>query len=269
MTKHNGSAEVLALIPARGGSKGIPRKNLLRVGGKPLIVYSIEHALASRLITRTIVSTDDEEIAEVARAFGAEVPFMRPRDLAQDLSPDIDLFRHALEWLRDREHYRCDLVVHLRPTAPVRRVALVDGAIELMLAQPAAHSLRSVSVPKQSPFKMWRMVNGHLAPLLSVEGTPEPHSLPRQQLPDVFWQNGLADIIRPHVILDLGMMAGHYVVPFVVQDPVPELDYPEDIPRLEAALSAICRGESTREPDFRGGLAASVDPGNDIRRHPA
>src|SRR5439155_7193608 len=92
-------SEVLALIPARGGSKGIPRKNIKVVAGKPLIAYSIEQALASRLITRTIVSTDDPEIAQVAREFGAKVPFMRPGEFAQDLSPDIDVFRHALKWL--------------------------------------------------------------------------------------------------------------------------------------------------------------------------
>jgi len=133
--------EILALIPARGGSKGIPRKNIKVVAGKPLIAYSIEQALASRFITRTIVSTDDPEIAQVAREFGAKVPFMRPGEFAQDLSPDIDVFRHALKWLRDRDGYACDLVVHLRPTGPVRRVELIDQAIELILNDPEADSL--------------------------------------------------------------------------------------------------------------------------------
>ena len=116
------SREIMALIPARGGSKSIPRKNLMMIAGKPLIAYSIEHALQSRYVTRTIVSTDDPEIADVARGLGAEVPFLRPSEFAQDLSPDIDVFRHALTWLRDRQGYQCELVVHLRPTGPVRRV---------------------------------------------------------------------------------------------------------------------------------------------------
>ncbi|MGZ7042914.1 MAG: acylneuraminate cytidylyltransferase family protein, partial [Thermoanaerobaculia bacterium] len=149
MNRHRDRRQILALIPARDGSKGIPRKNLLMLAGKPLVAYSIEQALASRYITRTIVSTDDAEIADVSRKCGAEVPFMRPGELAQDLSPDVDVFRHALEWLRDRSGYHCDLVVHLRPTAPVRRVALVDEAIETIAGQPDADSLRSVSRPEQ------------------------------------------------------------------------------------------------------------------------
>lgn len=243
MTQPSDRREILALIPARGGSKGIPRKNLRVLAGKPLLAYSIEQALASRYITRTIVSTDDAEIADVARKYGADVPFMRPSELAQDLSPDVDVFRHALEWLRDREAYRCDLVVHLRPTAPVRRVALIDEAIETMLGHPDADSLRSVSWPEKTPYKMWRIVGGRLEPLLQIAGIAEPHGLPRQQLPEVFWQNGYVDIVRPHVVLDLGMMAGHRIVPFIVRDPVPELDYADDIPRLEEALSALQHGE--------------------------
>ena len=243
MTNGPARGEILALVPARGGSKGIPRKNLLVLAGKPLLAYTIEQALASRYITRTIVSTDDEEIADVARRYGADVPFARPSELAQDLSPDLDVFRHALEWLRDRERYCCELVVHLRPTAPVRRVALIDNAIEIMLGHPEAHSLRSVGRPEQTPYKMWRIVDGCLEPLLRIEGVAEAHSRPRQELPEVFWQNGYVDIVRSHVVLDLGMMAGHRIVPFIVRDPVPELDYAEDIPRIEAALSALRRGE--------------------------
>jgi CMP-N-acetylneuraminic acid synthetase len=243
MTSGPARGEILALIPARGGSKGIPRKNLLVLAGKPLVAHSIEQALASRYITRTIVSTDDAEIADVARRYGADVPFVRPSELARDLSLDLDVFRHALTWLRDRERYRCDLVVHLRPTAPVRRVALIDNAIEIMLGHPDAHSLRSVGRPAQTPYKMWQIADGCLEPLLRIEGVVEAHSRPRQELPEAYWQNGYVDIVRSHVVLDLGLMAGHRIVPFIVADPVPELDYPDDIPRLEAALSALRRGE--------------------------
>jgi len=243
MTADAARVNILALVPARGGSKGIPRKNLLMLAGKPLVAYSIEQALASRYVTRTIVSTDDAEIAEVARKYGADVPFMRPHEFAHDLSPDLDVFRHALEWLRDREGYRCDLVVHLRPTAPVRRVPLIDDAIEAMLRDPRADSLRSVSQPQQTPYKMWRIVDGRLEPLVQIAGVAEPHSMPRQQLPDVYWQNGYVDIVRPHVVLDLGMMAGRRIVPFIVHDPVFELDYADDILRLEAALATLGTGE--------------------------
>jgi N-acylneuraminate cytidylyltransferase len=235
--------EILALVPARGGSKSVPRKNLLVLGGKPLIAHSIGQALASRHVTRTIVSTDDDEIADVARAYRAEVPFMRPAAFAGDRSPDIDVFRHALEWLRDREGYQPDLVVHLRATGPVRRVALIDAAIQAMLAHPDADSLRSVSTPIQSPYKMWRMAGPWMEPIVTLPHVVEAHSSPRQGLPAVYWQNGYVDILRPRVVLDGGRMAGDRVLPFVVDEPVLELDYPDAIPEIEAALVALERGE--------------------------
>jgi CMP-N-acetylneuraminic acid synthetase len=239
-----GRPEVLALIPARGGSKSIPRKNLLNVSGKPLVAYSIEQALASAFITRTIVSTDDREIADVARTWGAEVPFMRPAELAQDLSPDVDVFRHALEWLRENQGYACDIVVHLRPTGPVRKVELIDKAIATMLAAPEADSLRSVSRPTETPYKMWKIVNGYLEPILSVPGVIESYCQPRQSLPEVFWQNGYVDIVRPRVVLNDGMMCGRRIFPFVIDDPVFEIDYAENIPAVEAALAQLNEGHA-------------------------
>lgn len=241
--------EVLALIPARGGSQSIPRKNLLMVAGKPLIAYSIAHALASRHITRAIVSTDDPEIARVAREFGAQVPFMRPAEFAQDLSTDLDVFRHALRTLRDVEGYTCECVVHLRPTGPVRQAARIDEAIERFLRHPEADALRSVTWPAQTPYKMWRVKGGYLEPLLQIDGTPEPYCLPRQGLPEVFWQNGYVDIIRPRTILELGLMCGYRVLPFMMQERVLELDYPEDIPRIETALARLQQPERHDSPE--------------------
>src|SRR4051812_883607 len=120
----NGSADTvqraLAVIPARGGSKQVPRKNLKLLGGKPLIQWSIEAARAATELDRCIVSTDDEEIAEMARALGAEVPFLRPAEFAQDNTPDLPVFQHAIRWLGEHEGYRPAMVVHLRPTLPFR-----------------------------------------------------------------------------------------------------------------------------------------------------
>ena len=243
MTVKRNELEILALIPARGGSKGIPRKNLVKVGGKPLIAYSIEQAIGSQYITRTIVSTDDTEIAEVARRFGAEVPFRRPSEFAKDLSPDLDVFRHALQWLRDREGYICELVVHLRPTGPVRRVELIDKAIETMLNHPEADSLRSVSWPVQTPYKMWRIADGLLQALLPLEGMVESYCMPRQSLPEVYWQNGYVDIVRPKVILESGMMCGYKILPFVIHEPVLEIDYEDNIPQVEEALLKLRQGQ--------------------------
>jgi len=241
---------ILALIPARGGSKGIPRKNVMRIAGKPLIAYSIRHAQESQRINRVIVTTDDEEIADVARQYGAEVPFMRPSEFAQDLSPDIDAFRHALLWLKENEDYEPEMVVHLRPPGPVRRVALIDGAIDLLAAHPEADAVRSVARALQTPYKMWRIkTDGFMEPLLRLEGVPDCQSLPRQRLPEVYWQNGYVDVIRPRAILEKSSMWGDAVLPFVVEEPLFELDYPEDIPAIEQALERLAQGlplESSR-----------------------
>jgi CMP-N,N'-diacetyllegionaminic acid synthase len=235
--------EILAIVPARGGSKSIPRKNLVSVGGRPLIAYSIEHGRTSRLVTRTVVSTDDAEIAAVARAYGGDVPFLRPAEYAQDMSPDIDVFKHALQWLADHESYRPDLVVHLRPTGPVRRVETIDHAITLMLEHPEADALRSVSAPTQTPYKMWRIEGGYLHPLLTLDDVTEPYCMARQSLPEVWWQNGYVDIIRPRTILELGLMCGCTILPFIVDEPILEIDYPETLPLVEDALARLARGE--------------------------
>lgn len=239
---------VLALIPARGGSKGIPRKNVRIVAGKPLIAWTIGHALAAASIDRTIVSTDDEEIAEAARSSGAEVPFMRPAELAGDESRDLDAFRHALGWLDEHEGYEPELVVHLRPTCPVRSVARVDEAVRLMAAHPEADSLRSVSWPVQTPYKMWRNAGPYLEPLLRVEGVAEPYNEPRQSLPDVWWQNGYVDIVRARTVLDLGSMTGQRILAFPVDEPIVELDYEESIAEAERLLLAGAKGRPPRHP---------------------
>ena len=242
--------EVLALIPARGSSKGLPRKNILPLAGRPLIVHSIEHALAAETVTRTIVSTDDEEIASIARAAGAELPFLRPAEHARDDSQDLDVFRHALDWLTGHEGYRPDLIVHLRPTHPIRRPGRIDEAVRAIAADRSADSLRSVSWPQQTPYKMWRIDNGYLVPLLVVPGVTDAHSMPRQVLPEIWWQSGLVDVIRPRTILDLGSMAGERILPFVVDEPIVDIDYEDALVRAEQLLASA--------PD---------EPGR-VRRHP-
>lgn len=235
--------EVLALIPARGGSKSIPRKNLLNLGGKPLVAYSIEQALASRHITRVIVSTEDDEIAAVAQACGAEVPVRRPDHLAADEATDLDVFRHMLAALRDGEGYACDLVVHLRPTGPVRRVETIDHAIELIRTFPDADSLRSVSPALQTPYKMWRPGTPFMEPVMAIPGQPDSPSQPRQSLPETYWQNGYVDVVRPRTLFELHSMTGRRVLPLLLDEEPLELDYPESIPRVEAAVLSMQRGQ--------------------------
>jgi N-acylneuraminate cytidylyltransferase len=232
------SREILALILARGGSKSVPRKNLRLVAGKPLLAHSIEQAKGSRLITRVMVSTEDPEIAEVARQWKAEVPFLRPAELAQDETPDLPVFQHALVWLQAHERYEPDVVGHLRPTAPVRRVEVIDLAIQTFLEHPEADSLRSVSMASQSPYKMWVIgEDGCLEPV-ARRGDLESWNLPRQLLPRVYWQNGYLDVIRPEVILQSGSMTGTRILPFVIDEPCIEIDYEEHLQLAERLIVA-------------------------------
>jgi N-acylneuraminate cytidylyltransferase len=203
-------------------------------------------AKVSQRITRVVVSTDDEEIAAVARQWGAEVPFMRPAEFAQDLSPDLDVFHHALTWLREHDGYEPEAVVHLRPPGPLRRVERIDEAVDHLLADPTADAVRAVSRPIQTPYKMWRLAaDGSLEPLLRLPGLADCQSVPRQRLPQVYWQNGYVDVLRPRAIFEHQSMWGRRVLPLFVEEHLLELDYPEDIPALEAALVAQARGEHT------------------------
>lgn len=208
--------EVLALIPARGGSKSIPRKNIRPFYGYPLIAYSIAAGLAAETVTRVIVSTDDEEIAALARQYGAEVPFLRPAEYAQDDTPDLPVFLHALQWLAEHEKYSPQIVVQLRPTSPLRKVAHIDQAVYKLLLQPEADSVRAVIEPFQNPYKMWKIdPEGFLRPLMETD-LPEAYNLPRQALPTVYWQTGYVDAIWSDTILEKHSMSGERILPLIL-----------------------------------------------------
>lgn len=228
--------EVLAVIPARGGSKGIPRKNIKLFAGYPLISYSIAAALQSQSVTRVIVSTDDEEIAAVARQFGAETPFIRPPELAQDQTTDLPVFEHALKWLKDNDNYSPDLVIQLRPTSPIRPRQCVDEAVALLQKHPEADSVRGVVPSGQNPYKMWRLTGKDqpMTPLLDLKGLAEPFNSPRQALPSTYWQTGHIDVIRPSVILKQASMSGRMILPYLIDARYTvDIDTPFDWQRYE------------------------------------
>ncbi len=231
--------EILALVPARGGSKGIPRKNIRTFAGHPLIAYSIAAGLQSKTVTRVIVTTDDEEIAEVARSCGAETPFVRPAELAQDRTTDLPVFQHALRWLTEHEDYHPQAVVHLRPTTPIRPPDLVDRSVALLLAHPEADSVRGITPAHQNPFKMWMMEgeDNPIHPLVTAPGIEESYNSPRQILPIAYAHTGLIDIIRPATILELNSMSGRIILP-ILFDPSydADLDTSEDWSRAEQKL---------------------------------
>jgi CMP-N-acetylneuraminic acid synthetase len=231
--------ETLALIPARGGSKSIPRKNIRPFAGYPLIAYSIAAGLQAQTVTRVIVSTDDEEIAAVARQYGAETPFLRPAEFSQDATPDLPVFQHALGWLAEHENYRPQIVIQLRPTSPFRRVTHVDEAVRLLLERPGADSVRTVCIPFQNPFKMWRIgLDGFMDPVGVTLGVPgEPYNLPRQALPEVYWQTGYVDAAWAATILEKGSMTGTHILPLII-DPSQwiDIDSSDDWRRAERLL---------------------------------
>ncbi len=248
--------ETLALIPARGGSKGIPRKNIKDFAGFPLIAWSIAAAKRSQLVTRVIVSTDDEEIAAVAREYGAETPFLRPAELAQDKTTDLPVFEHALKWLEDIEGYKPEVVIQLRPTSPIRPLNCVDDAVRILLAHPEADCVRGVVPAGQNPFKMWRF-NGAdqpLKPLLEVEGIAEPYNAPRQILPPVYWQTGHIDAIRTSTITRKHSLTGEVIYPLVIDAKFTvDIDTPPDWAKYEAlvfqgGLEMVTPGETSRRP---------------------
>jgi CMP-N,N'-diacetyllegionaminic acid synthase len=181
------SKSILAIIPARGGSKGIPRKNIIEVAGKPLIAWTIEESKKSNYIDRLILSSEDEEIIKVAKEWGCEVPFVRPLELAQDDTPGIEPMLHAMEAIPEKYDY----VVLLQPTSPLRTVEDIDSCIEHCF-QNEAFACVSVTEPVHNPYWMYTLDNrGHLNPLMA-----EPLITRRQNLPAVYALNGAVFIAQ-------------------------------------------------------------------------
>ena len=196
---------VLGVIPARGGSKGIPRKNLAPLAGRPLLAYACESARGSRSLARTIVSTDDQEIAAVARTCGVEVPFLRPLRLAGDDTPMVDVLIDVLTTLGSAEDFRPEAVVLLQPTSPFRRASHIDEAVNLLQATGADSVVSVVPVPHQfTPPSLMRMDGDRL--VAAVDGVMPTR---RQDKPLLFARNGPAVLaVRTHVILEQRSLYG-------------------------------------------------------------
>jgi len=230
--------EILALIPARGNSKYIPRKNIREFAGYPLIAYSITAALRSKHVSRVIVTTDNEKIAAISRKFGAETPFSRPEELARDDTMDFPVFEHALLWLEKNEKYKPEIIVQLRPTSPVIPIGLIDNAIEELINHPKADSIRGVVPSEQNPYKMWHIqVNGSLRPVLQIDQLPEAYNVPRQKLPETYWQTGHIDVIRRQTILEKHSMSGDTILPVFINPAFSiDIDTPLDWERAEGLV---------------------------------
>ncbi len=231
--------EILAVIPARGGSKSIPRKNIKLLAGKPLIAWSIAVAKQSRLLTRVIVSTDDEEIAAVARQYGVEVPFLRPAELTGDDTPDTPVFEHCVAWLAEQAGYHPDMIVHLRPTGPLRTAQEIDDAISLLMRHPEADSVRSVEEPEKPPFKMWRPDGKYIVPFAPLTGMKDAHTAPRQLLPKVYQTTADIGVFWTRTLQDKKSIIGERVLPYVLARPTVDIDREIDFAIAELLLKML------------------------------
>jgi CMP-N,N'-diacetyllegionaminic acid synthase len=211
------SIPAVALIPARAGSKRLEGKNVRPLAGHPLIAYTIAAALDSRIFEAVIVSTDSPDFAAIARHYGAEVPGLRPAELAGDLSPDIGWVRHSLLSLRaDGRHYECFSI--LRPTSPFRTGSTIRRAWDCFRGRRDVDSLRAVERCKQHPGKMWKRQGERIVPLLEGEPVNPPwHSMAYQSLPEVLVQNASLEIAWSRVALEDGSIAGTRIIPFFTE----------------------------------------------------
>ena len=226
--------KVLAIIPARGGSKGIKLKNIYPLNGLPLISYTIRHCLESEIINRIVVSTDNKEIAEVANQYGAETPFLRPKEISQDDSNDYSCIEHCIKWLKKNEDYEPDVIVQMRCTTPLRNVNLIDDAINYFIKNPDADSLRALAPACFSPFKMWIKNQGdYIRPILKLDNIDEPYNEGRQKLPQIFQQDGFIDITTPKTINELKSLTGNRILGYKLKNKSIDIDDNNDL--IEAA----------------------------------
>lgn len=229
---------VVGIIPARGGSKKVPRKNIKPLAGKPLIDYTIDAARASKYIDRLILISDDEEIATHAIERGVEWPFKEPEDLADGTKPDFDFFHYTLKRLSDEEGYKPDIVVQLRPTSPLRTVEHIDQAIEKLAENSKADSVRTVGEAEQSPYKMYGVDEmGYLEPLLVLSDNPESFNMPRQELPKAYKHVGYVDAIWYRTIMEKKQMTGEKIIPLILDEAYSGINTPEDWEYYEFLLN--------------------------------
>ena len=236
--------KIVALIPARGGSKGIRNKNIKKLNGYPLIYYSIMLAKKSKYVNDVIVTTDSEEIANIAKEHGANVPFLRPKEISADLSPDIDFFKHYLQWAKENNSTP-DVIIQLRPTYPLRKLDTLNSCIEKFIQNYDDYdSLRTVVKNNyKSPFKMYILEsNNRLKPAVPTNTFPfikEHYNQCRQKLPDTYLHNGCIDIIKSNII-EKNLLSGSNIYPYIMEDEeIYDIDTIEDWNNVEKRIQSI------------------------------
>jgi len=212
---------VLAVVGARSGSKSIPHKNIKPLLDKPLMAWIIEAAKNSKFVSRVILSTDSAEYAEVGKKYGAEVPFSRPKHLAEDSVPDFDYLYHAAMWLKENEGWQADIILRLPPTTPLCKPESIDACVKLLIDNPDADSSRAITAASKHPYKLWRKNGKYLEPFLSetYTGFKDAHNLPRQSFPPAYSH---VDVIalRWDTLINQKAMAGDKIL----YHEIPKLD---------------------------------------------
>lgn len=231
-------AKIVALIPARAGSKGVPHKNIKILGGYTLLSWSIAACLRSPTIDRVIVSTDSPDYAALARELGAEAPFLRPNAISGDRSTDYELIVHALDWLAN-ESGEPEYLVHIRPTTPLRDPQLIDDAVKAFIAAPQATALRSVHEMSESAYKTFEMAEGGQLRRLGADNTElDAANNARQQFPNTYQANGYVDVLSSQFIRKSGLIHGNHVMPFVTPSVI-EVDTLDDFEHLEFQITRM------------------------------
>ena len=223
---------ILAVIPARSGSKGVPNKNIKELAGKPLIAYSISAAIKSKLIDRVIVSTDSEKYASISKDYGAEVPFIRPNEYSGDDSTDYDFVKHLLDWLAKNEGNTPDYIIHLRPTTPLRDPSILDNVIEKFMNNGEATSLRSAHEMPETAYKQFELEGKYFKTICTDSFDLDDANNSRQSFPKTYTPNGYVDILRTSHILENHLLHGNRVMGYVTDFAI-EVDTIDDFGFLE------------------------------------
>lgn len=228
---------ILGIITARGGSKGIPGKNIKLLGGKPLIAYTIDAAKKSTLVSHLIVSTDDEEIAEVCRQHGADVPFMRPKELALDNTPHVPVVQHAVSFFEEKNNIKVDFIVILQPTSPFRTADDLDMTIQKLIDSKADSAVSLVEVPSSAhPIKIKKLEGDKVIPYC----IPEEEGTRRQDLPVAYRRSGAVYAMRRDLIMKDNKLYGDFIVGHIVpKERSIDIDYPIDWVQAEYILKEL------------------------------
>tara|TARA_B100001123_G_scaffold447284_1_gene604335 strand:- start:1056 stop:1781 length:726 start_codon:yes stop_codon:yes gene_type:complete len=235
----NNNLKIVALIPARSGSKGILHKNIKEYSNIPLICHSIKIAKESNYIDDIIVTTDSEEYKEICEQNGAKCPFLRPKSISGDLSTDYEFIKHYIQWMQLHDNKNVpNLIVQLRPTYPNRKISDLNECIQIMIKNEEYTSLRTIIPYEKSPYKMYTISDNILNPLFEeINGLQEPYNRCRQDLPNAYLHNGCIDIIRVSSFQKYNSITGPKIYPYIMnKDEINDIDSLEDWVKSETAF---------------------------------